>query len=153
MADTSGTESAQGSDARDTRHVEAEDDEECSDGDGHGSKSESLGSDLKGILLQVINASKKAMDRQLEEFKVEFRRTSCQVTERLEKRLKTGRSLDFRRKGNELQYLFNEEVDRKLDEVEESLASLPMETVAPAVKSPVKRARQALQEGRGTGKS
>ena len=84
-------------------------------------KSESLGSDLMGILLQVINASMKAMDRQLEEFKDEFRRTSCQATEGLEKRLKTGRSLDFRRKGNELQYLFNEEVDRKLDEVEKSL--------------------------------
>ena len=32
----------------DTRHVEAEDDEDCSDGDGRGSKSESLGSDQMG---------------------------------------------------------------------------------------------------------
>ena len=46
-----------------THHVEAEDDEDCSDGDGCGSKSESLGSDQMGILLQAINASKKAMDR------------------------------------------------------------------------------------------
>ena len=106
--------------------MEAEDEDECSDGDGRGSKSESLGSDQMGILLQAINASKKV---QLEEFKDEFRQTSCQATERLEKRLKTGRSLDFRRKGNELQYLFNEEVDGKLVEAEEYLASLPMEKV------------------------
>ena len=75
MVDTSGTESAQGSDAsrvhmtgkkrcrpsakgkdkrfssHDTRHVEAEDEDECSDGDGRGSKSDSLGSDQMGILL------------------------------------------------------------------------------------------------------
>ena len=66
--------------SRDTHHMEAEDDEECSDEDGRGSKSESLGSDQMGILLQAINASKKVMDRQLEEFKDEFRRTSCQAT-------------------------------------------------------------------------
>ena len=115
MADTGGTESAQGSDASevrtagkkrrhpsskgkdkrfslcDTRHLESEDDEECSGGDGRGSKSESQGSDQMGILLQAINASKKAVDHQLEEFKDKFRQTSCQATERLEKRLKTGR--------------------------------------------------------------
>ena len=60
------------------------------------------------VLLSAISASKKSVDRQLEAFRKEIHRTSTEATEKLERRLKTSKTIEFKRKGNEKQYGFNE---------------------------------------------
>ena len=81
------------------------------------------------------------MDRQLEAFRKEIHRTSTEATEKLERRLKISKRIEFKRKGNEKQYGFNEEVDRHLSQAQEELVSA-------GGGSPIKRAKEAVEEGR-----
>ena len=93
------------------------------------------------VLLAAISESKKSVDRQLEAFRKEIHRTSTEATEKLERRLKTSKTIEFKRKGNEKQYGFNEEVDRHLSRAQEELGSA-------GGGSPIKRAKEAVEEGR-----
>ena len=80
------------------------------------------------------------MDRQLKAFRKEIHRTSTEATEKLEKQLKTCKAIEFKRKGNEKQYGFNEEVDRHLSRAQEELVSA-------GGGSPIKRTKEAVEEG------
>ena len=55
---------------------------------------------------------------------------------------------DFRRKGNELQFKFTEEVVDKLEVVEEELDRVHEEDLHKTARSPFKKAKEALQEGK-----
>ena len=107
-----------------------------------------ISSEQMSLLLTAINSSKKVVDRQIAEFRREIQKSNEEVSQKLSKKLKTGRSLDFKRKGNEKQYIFNEEVDDKLDTAESDLAKISLESLPKEAKSPYKRAKDALTEGR-----
>ena len=110
-------------------------------------ESSAISSEQMSLLLTAINSSKKAVDRQIAEFRREIQKSNKEVSQKLSKKLKTGRSLDFKRKGNEKQYIiFNEEVDDKLDTAESGLAKISLESLPKEAKSPYKRAKDALTE-------
>ena len=67
---------------------------------------------------------------------------------RMAKKMKCGKALEFKKKGNELHFKFNEEVIDNLEDVEEDLEwfqepKLPSETA-----SPLKKVKEALKTGK-----
>ena len=62
--------------------------------------------------------------------------------------MKRSKPLEFKRRGNELQHKFNDEVTEKFEEVEGELAKIPVDTLAKGIKSPVSKAKQNLKEGK-----
>ena len=81
------------------------------------------GYDQMAILLSAIKESKKSVDLKLETFREELKWSSSEASDRLERKLRANKPMEFRRKGNETQHAFNEELDRHLDEIEEELDS------------------------------
>ena len=98
-----------------------------------------LDSDKFQLLLSAINSSKKSMEQQmasqLAAFKEELRSSHEETSERLAKRVRRNKPLDFRRKGNELQYKFNEGVIENYDDIEGELEKLATEKLPKGVKS------------------
>ena len=94
------------------------------------------------ILLSAIKESKKSVDLKLETFREELKWSSSEASDRLERKLRANKPMEFRRKGNETQHAFNEELDQHLDEIEGELDS------ASRAESPLRKARKALSEGR-----
>ena len=56
--------------------------------------------------------------------------------------MKSSKSIEFRKKGNEKQYAFNEDLDRHLDRAQEELDG------AKEGGSPIRRAKEAITAGR-----
>ena len=110
--------------------------------------SSSINPDQMSLLLSAINSSKKAVDRQLVEFRREMQRNSEEVSQKLTKKLKSGRSLEFKRKGNQKQYVFNEEVDEKFDIAEAELSKTSPGSLPKEARSPYRHAKEAITEGR-----
>ena len=97
------------------------------------------------ILLSAILEPKKSVDLKLETFREEQKQSSLEASDRLEKRLRANKPEEFRRKGNEKQHAFNEELDRHLDKVEEELDSAlahPSRAESPLRKSGSQEARR-----------
>ena len=79
----------------------------------------------------------------MENFKEDIRSSHEEATEKLAKRVKRNK---FKRRGNELQHKFNDEVIEKFEEVEGELAKITVDTLAKGIKSPVSKAKQNLKE-------
>lgn len=113
----------------------------------------SIPTDQISLLVSAINkastASKLAMEQQLAEFRVEMRRDQQDAAVKIARKVKRGKKVEFKRKGNEDQFRFNEQLDDKLDEAEGTLESLPEPRELPGkIRSPIRRAKEALKEGR-----
>ena len=78
------------------------------------------------------------MKGQLTNLKRDLSQERSEADERLVKRLKADKKTGFKKKGNERQYAFNEEVHETIRVAQQSLESTPPD---------VERARQSLQEG------
>ena len=89
-------------------------------------------------MLSAINSSKKAVDNKLAEFREEIRQSSNETSERLAKKIKNAKPVEFKRKGNQKQHKFNEGLSEKLDDIEEQLGKIPTESLSKAAKSPFK---------------
>ena len=110
--------------------------------------SDEISTDKFQLLLAAINSSRKSMEQQMENFKEDIRSSHEEATEKLAKRVKRSKPLEFKRRGNELQHKFNDEVIEKFEEVEGELAKVPVDTLAKGIKSPVSKAKQNLKEGK-----
>ena len=109
--------------------------------------------DQVALLIAAINKSsaesKKAMEQQLTEFRAEVRRDQQVATDKISRKVRKTKNLEFKQKGNEDQFRFNEQLDEKLDEVMEEMEKLPEPTDLPSrMQSPVRRAKEALLEGK-----
>ena len=82
-----------------------------------------------GLLLSAISSSKREVNHQLSLFCKEIHKSSSNVMEKLAKKFKATKSIEFKRKGNKKQYLFNEELDGKLDKVEYELQKSPLKAL------------------------
>lgn len=123
------------------------------DGGGSSRSGVTTGNDLDtasqfGLLLSAITASKKEVNDQLALFRKEIKINSDEVTEKLAKKMKTSKTLEFKRKGNEKQYHFNSEVDEKLDVIENELSKPAWLSPPSMVKSPLRKIKEAVEEGR-----
>lgn len=76
--------------------------------------------DQVSLLIAAINkSSKKAMETQLAEFREEVKRSQQDMTDRIARKVGKSKTLEFKRKGNEDQFRFNEQLDDKLVEAAE----------------------------------
>ena len=107
--------------------------------------SDKISTDKFQLLLAAINSSRKSMEQQMENFKEDIRSSHEEATEKLAKRVKRSKPLEFK---HELQHKFNDEVIEKFEEVEGELAKIPVDTLAKGIKSPVSKAKQNLKEGK-----
>ena len=110
--------------------------------------SKRIDNDQMTLILQVISSSKKAMEKQLTDFKNEIRSNHEEVTERMAKKMKRGKALEFKKKGNELQFKFNEEVIDNLEDVEEELERFQESKLPSEAASPLKKVKEALKTGK-----
>ena len=82
------------------------------------------------ILLSAIKESNKSVDLKLETFREELKQSSSDDSDRLKRKLRANKPMEFRRKGNVKHHTFNEELNRHLEEVEEELDSAMWPTPA-----------------------
>ena len=111
-----------------------------------GTDSGTLEYDQMAILLSAIKESKKSVYLKLETFREELKQSSSEASDRLERKLRASKPVEFRRKRNEKQHDFNEELDRNLDEVEEELDSALAHPSR--AESSFRKAKKALSKGR-----
>ena len=89
------------------------------------------------------------MDQQLAEFHREIQRSTEEASDKLSRKLKSGRlALEFKRKGNEKQYTFNEEVYERLDLAETELTKSSLRSLPKEASSPIRHAKDALAKGK-----
>ena len=116
---------------------------------GAGSSSSTISSDQVSLLLSAINSSKRVVDQQLAEFCREIQCSTKEASDKLSRKLKSGRSvLEFKRKGNEKQYTFNEEVYERLDLAETELTKSSLRSLPKEASSPIRHAKDALAKGK-----
>lgn len=102
-----------------------------------------------GLLLTAIANSKKEVNQQLDLFRREMSVSSHQVTEKLTRKLKMAKPVEFKRRGNEKQHQFNEAVDEQFGELEEELQKCATVDDLPSTARPaLKRMKKMLEEGR-----
>ena len=102
-----------------------------------------------GLLLTAIANSKKEVNQQLDLFRKELSVSSHQVTEKLTRKLKMSKPVEFKKRGNEKQYQFNEAVDEQFGELEEELQKYAtVEDLPSSARPALKRIKKILEEGR-----
>lgn len=120
----------------------------CSSGQDGDIVPEGLSTDQFSLLLTAVKGvatdSNKRMEHQLSDLRSEMRREQREVAARRSKKTK---ATEFRRKGNEDQHKFNEELQDALVTVEEELERCPVEKVPKRLESPLKKAKETLREG------
>ena len=79
----------------------------------------------KALLLSSINSSKKVVDDKLAEFCEEICRSNNGVSEKLAKKIRSTKPVEFKRKGNQKQHEFNERLSEKLDNIKDQLPRIP----------------------------
>lgn len=104
-------------------------------------------------LIEAVNTLRELMERQIKEIREDIKKNKEEVADTVVKRVKRTLPPEFRRKGNEKQFKFNEGVSEKIEEAEVELGSivLPAEDAADTVNVPVavlKKTKQAIKEGR-----
>ena len=102
--------------------------------------------------MEAVNTSRELMERQIKEIREDIKKKKEEVADIVVKQVKRTLPPEFRRKGNEKQFQFNEGVSEKIEEAEVELGSiaLPAED-ADTVNIPVavlKKTKQAIKEGR-----
>jgi hypothetical protein len=85
-----------------------------------------------------LMAAMKGIQKNMESMKRELSTEREEADERLLKKMRLTKGIEFKRKGNEKQHVFNEEVKDKIETATKALCSTP-----PAVD----RAKEALKEG------
>ena len=91
-------------------------------------------------LMAVVETSSRALEAKFEKLRSDVIEGQEQVTERLAKRIKRDRPYVFKKKGNEKQHEFNEQLEEHLQDATDALAE---EDDRPALK----KAKEALKKG------
>lgn len=89
--------------------------------------------------LDSISALSSSFDAKLADFKEQLMEEQKMENDRLTKKLKLEKKFEFRRKGNEIQHAFNENVKAVVDEAAAILGKHPATSL--------ERAKEALKEG------
>ena len=97
------------------------------------------GSSFEARVLDSISALSSSFDAKLAEFKEQLMEEQKMKNDRLTKKLKLEKKFEFRRKGNEIQHVFNEGVKAVVDEAAAILDKHPA--------TGLERAKEALKEG------
>ena len=104
--------------------------------------------DLRRVM-EAIEESKRTMEEKFQSLKDEMRKSQEEVTESVVRKVKSSRQPDFRRKGNEKQFKFNDAVAEKLEEVGTELENVNKEgATADVKKEAVDRATKLVKEGK-----
>ena len=96
-------------------------------------------SGFEARVLDSISALSSSFDAKLADFKEQLMEEQKMENDRLTKKLKLEKKFEFRRKGNEIQHAFNENVKAVVDEAAAILGKHPATSL--------ERAKEALKEG------
>ena len=69
-------------------------------------------------LIEAVNTLRELMERQIKEIREDIKKNKEEVADTVVKRVKRTLPPEFRRKGNEKQFKFNEGVSEKIEEAE-----------------------------------
>ena len=106
-------------------------------------------------LMTAIAESKAASESQFKAIKEEIKRnqdemkkTQEEMTQNVVRRVKRSRPAEFKRKGNEKQFRFNDEVVEKLESVEAELEQTTSSgEVSEEVSTSLEKAKKSIKEG------
>ena len=90
--------------------------------------------------------SQTVMKQRLDQLEKDVSAKNEETTERVVKRLKRAQTHEFKRKGNEKQFEFNEEVKDRMETASAHIAKLPKETQEiPGLKSAAEELKEGIQ--------
>ena len=101
-------------------------------------------------LIAEVRDSRRTMENQIKGIQDELKKSKEEVAESVAKKVKRSMPPEFKRKGNEKQFKFNEEVAEKIQEAATELQSVVVPAEAEAVNVPVRvleKAKKAITEG------
>ena len=94
-------------------------------------------------LMAAINATKSSVEDQMRGLKRELQESQEKVSEDVVKKVRRCKRPEFKKKGNEVQFVFNEQVAEKLETVDEDLEKIAVATAPSAKEAAVKKAKEA----------
>lgn len=98
-------------------------------------------------LMAAIASSKTAVEEQMQGFKRELKESQERVTESVVKKVRRSKCPEFKRRGNEIQFSFNEQVAEKMETVDEELNKLGSVASSSAGATALDKAKEAVKEG------
>ena len=99
-------------------------------------------------LMDTIEESKGAVEAKMEEFKKEIKESQEKTAESVAKKVRQIKAPDFKKKGNEIQYGFNEQVVEKLEEASSELDKLAStEAGTSGAASAVDKVKDSVKQG------
>uniref|UniRef100_A0A1X7U8W3 Uncharacterized protein n=1 Tax=Amphimedon queenslandica TaxID=400682 RepID=A0A1X7U8W3_AMPQE len=101
-------------------------------------------------LLAAVNDSRTAMEQQIKEIREDIKKNKEEVADTVVKHVKRTLPLEFKRKGNEKQFRFNEGVLEKIEEAAAELKTIAIPDGAATLAVPVnvlEKSKQAIKEG------
>ena len=105
------------------------------------STTESIPDDQLSQIMGAINSSRSAVELQIKALQEELKKNKDEVAESVAKKVRRERPPEFRRKGNEKQYKFNEEVLEKFEAAAGEVAS------ATPLTPSLERTKKIIEEG------
>lgn len=118
-------------------------------GSGSGNADVTLSASQFGQLMDAISASRRDFETQLQQVWEDVRRTQDEAADKIARKVRREKSgaYVFRKKGNERQHQFNEEVEEKIGEALEKLDAITPSSSAGSSTTALDAAKAALKEG------